>query len=86
MSNEAYISYHNQENCHICRKKLEELYVKDKIFGRVRDYCHYTGKYRGTADSICHLQYGTLKEISVVFHNESNWHYDFIITELVKKF
>ena len=24
---------------------------------KVRDHCHYTGKYRGTAHNICNLRY-----------------------------
>ena len=27
--NKEYISYHNQENCHICIEKIKEKYAKD---------------------------------------------------------
>ena len=53
---------------------------------KVRDYCHYTGKYRGAAHNICNLRYKIPKEIPVVFHNGSTYDYHFIIKELVKEF
>ena len=42
---------------------------------KVRDHCHYTGKYRGAAHSACNLQYKIPKSIPAVFHNGFN--YDF---------
>ena len=60
---------------------LNEKYYK------VRDLCHYTGKFRGAgADhSICNLRYKTPKEISIVFHNGSTYDYHFIINKLAKE-
>ena len=46
---------------------------------KVRDHCHHTGKYRGTAHSICNLHYKIIKEIPVTFHNGSTYDYHFII-------
>ena len=53
---------------------------------KVRDHCHYTGKFRGAAHSICNLRYKTPKEIPVVFHNGSTYDYHFIIKQLAKEF
>ena len=53
---------------------------------KVRDHCHYTGKYRGAAHNVCNLRYKIPKEIPVVFHNGSTYDYHFIIKELVKEF
>ena len=53
---------------------------------KVRDHCHYTGKYSGAAHNICNLRYKIPKEIAVVFHNGSTYDYHFIIKELVKEF
>ena len=36
--------------------------------------------------SICKLKYSVPKKISIVFHNESNYDYQFIIKELAEKF
>ena len=49
-----------------------------------KDHCHYTGKFRGAAHSICNLRYKTPKEIPVVFHNGSTYDYHFIINKLAK--
>ena len=53
---------------------------------KVRNYCHYTGKYRGAAHSNCNLNYKILKEIPVVFHNGSTHDYHFIIKQLAREF
>ena len=53
---------------------------------KVRDHCHYTGKFRGAAHIICTLGYKTPKEIPVVFLNGSTYDYHFIIKQLAKEF
>ena len=57
-----------------------------KLNQKVRDHCHYTGKCRGAAHSICNLRYRIPKEIPVVFHNGSTYDYNFIIIQLAKTF
>ena len=42
---------------------------------KLRDHCHYTGKYPGAAHSICNLRYKVVKEIPVVLHNGSVYDY-----------
>ena len=37
-------------------KKIENNYLKYKKYVKVRDHCHYIGKYRGAAHSICNLK------------------------------
>ena len=58
----------------------------NKKYHKVRDHCHYTGKFRGAAHSICNLRYKTPKEIPVVFHNGSTYDYYFIVNQLAKEF
>ena len=53
---------------------------------KVRDHCHYTGKYSGAAHSICNLQNKTIKKIPVIFHNGSKYDWHLIIKELAKEF
>ena len=60
--------------------------MKDKKYRQVRDYCHYTGEFRGAAHSICNLKYSVPKKIPIVFHNGSNYDYHFIIKELAEEF
>ena len=38
---------------------------------KVKDLCHYTGKFRGATHSECNLKHKVLKEIPLVFHNGS---------------
>ena len=69
-------SYEKQKVCYICKKEFntdENDKNAFKLYHKVRDHCHYTGKFRGAAHSICNLRYKTLKEIPVVFHNGSTY-------------
>ena len=52
---------------------------------KVKDQCHYTGKFRGAAHSKCNLNYKVPKDIPIIIHNAS---YDthFIINQLAKEF
>ena len=56
-----------------------------KLYRKLRDHCHYTGKFRGVAHSIYNLRYKTPKEIPIVFHNGSTYDYHFIINQLAKR-
>ena len=76
--------YHNEQDIFYIYKK--EFDKSDKKDYKVRDHCHYTGKYRGAAHNICNLRYKIPKEIPVVFHNGSTYDYHFIIKELAKEF
>ena len=77
--------YRKQKKCYIC-KKIFCTNDSNKEYFKVKDHCHYTGKYRGAAHNICNLRYKTPKEIPVVFHNGSTYDYHFIIKELPEDF
>ena len=79
-------SYENAKICYICKEKFENKYLKDKKYRKFRDYCHYTGEYRGAAHSICNLKYSVPKKIPIVFLNGSNCDYHFIIKEITGEF
>ena len=51
-------SYHDLKACYICKKKFS---IDDKKYYKVRDHCHFTGKYRDTAQNIFNLKYKTPK-------------------------
>ena len=79
--------YNEQEICYICKEKFcmdkdDKDYINRK---KVKDHCHYTGKFRGAAHSKCNLNYKVLKDIPIIIHNAS---YDthFIINQLAIEF
>ena len=65
-----------------CLDKDDENYTNRK---KVKDHCHYTGKFRGAAHSKCNLNYKVPKDIPIIIHNAS---YDthFIINQLAIEF
>ena len=74
--------YHNKQKiCYICKKEFNNndtagpSSLECKKNYKVRDNCHYTGKYRGAAHNICNLRYKVPKEIPIVFHNGSIYDY-----------
>ena len=67
-------------------RKIGKNYLKDKKYCKVRDHCRYTGEYRGAVHIICNLKYSVSKQISIVFHNGSSYHYHFIIIKLAEQF
>ena len=79
-------SYEMQKICYTCKKEFSNNDDNNKKYHKVRDHCHYTGKFRGAAHSICNLRYKTPKEIPIVFHNGSTYDYHFIINKLAKEF
>ena len=50
-----------QNECYACGKAFEN--------DKVRDHCHYTGKYRGALLSKCNLRLKRSRNIPVFFHN-----------------
>ena len=71
-------SYEKQKVCYICKKEFstdENDKNIFKLYHKIIDHCHYTGKVREAAHSICNLRYKIPKEIPVVFHNGSSYDY-----------
>ena len=80
----AKIKTENAKICYICKERFENKYLKDKKYSKVRDHCHYTGKYRAAGHSTCNLKNSVPK--AIVFHNGSNYDYHFIIKYPDKEF
>ena len=78
--------YEKQKVGYICKKGFSTDDDDNKEYQKVRDHCHYTGKFRRAAHSICNPRYKTPKEIPVVFHIGSTYDYHFIIKQLAKEF
>ena len=77
--------HRGQKMCYICKKGFSAD-VDNRNYHKVRDHCHYTGKYGGAAHSTCNLRYKTPKEFPVVFNNGFIYDYHFIIKELAEEF
>ena len=92
LTKEEKEDYNNQKVCYICKKEfitsdtIESSSLEGNKHYKVRDHCHYTGKYRGAAHNICNLRYKIPKDIPIIFHNGSTYDYHFIIRELAKEF
>ena len=74
--------FQKANKCHICEKEYNKTDV------RVRDHCHITGFYRGSAHQDCNLNFQITDKIPVIFHNLRGYDNHFImqeIGEIVKK-
>ena len=77
--------FKTMDGCHICGEKYTGKDV------RVRDHCHITGKFRGSAHQECNLKLRIKPEnlkIPVIFHNLRGYDSHFImqqIGEIAKK-
>ena len=80
LTREQWRKFNKATKCHMCFKEFQELNPK------VRDHCHYTGKYRGPAHRICNLRYKIPSDIPIIFHNLSGYDAHLFIRELGKKF
>ena len=61
-------------DCWICGEELGN--------DRVRDHCHYTGRYRGAAHNSCNLKYSKPKGVPVFFHNLTGYDSNLFIKKL----
>ena len=79
MTKEDEKEFNKAEECHICNIKYNDDDIK------VRDHCHITGKYRGSAHQECNLQLRVNPEkvkIPVIFHNLRGYDSHFIMQEI----
>ena len=67
--------YKKSKKCHICFGPFMGKNPK------VRDHCHYSGRYRGAAHRNCNLMYRIPHYIPVVFHNLSGYDAHLFIRE-----
>ena len=71
--------FRTMDGCHICGEK----YVEKDV--RVRDHCHVTGKFRGSAHQECNLKLRIKPEnikIPVIFHNLRGYDSHFIMQQI----
>ena len=66
--------FNESKLCWICKEPFKD--------NKVRDHCHYTGRYRGPACNSCNLKYRKPKFIPVFFHNLSGYDSHLFIKKL----
>ena len=66
------------KECWICKKGFSK---NDK---KVRDHCHFTGKFRGVAHNDCNLKFKKPKFTPVFFHNLSGYNSHLFVKNLGK--
>ena len=83
LTNEENNICNEQEICHICKERFcTDKYDKDHINRKkVKDHCHYTGKFSRAAHSICNLKYKVPNEIQAIIHN-AKYDTHFMLNEL----
>ena len=67
LSSEEWKKFRESEVCWLCKGKFGEEKPK------VRDHCHFTGKFRGAAHQSCNLKFQRPKFTPVFFHNLQNY-------------
>ena len=66
LSSEEWKKFRESKVCWLCRGKFDEK-------PKVRDHCHFTGKFRGAAHQSCNLKFQRPKFTPVFFHNLQNY-------------
>ena len=85
MTAENERDFQNSTSCHICGRKYKA--EDENKNGPVRDHCHITGKYRGSAHNYCNLKLRLEPEsikIPVIFHNLKGYDSHFIMQKIGK--
>ena len=67
--------FNSATKCWICEGEFDDTadekgYRKNE---KVKDHCHYTGRFRGASHNSCNLKYKKPKFIPVIFHNLSGY-------------
>ena len=70
--------FKNPTKCWIC----DNDYVDNNV--KLRDYCHITGKQRGSAHRVCNINLKLNHKIPAVFQNLKKYDFRLIIQELRK--
>ena len=80
MTEDDEMCFKLMDKCHICGEKYT-----DKLDVCVRDHCHITGKFRGSAHQECNLKLRIKPEslkIPVIFHNHCGYDSHFIMQQI----
>ena len=70
--------FQQSNSCWICK------YLIDNDEENVRDHCHVTDKFRGSAHWNCNINLQLTKRVPIIFHNLSGYDSHLIFNELNK--
>ena len=76
LNSEEQKLFQQAKTCHICSCELKN--------DKVRDHCHFTGKYRGAAHNKCNLMFKKPRVLPVIFHNLQGYDAHLFIKQLAK--
>ena len=76
LTSEEQKLFEQAKTCHICSCQLKN--------DKVRDHCHFTGKYRGAAHNKCNLMCKKPRVLPVIFHNLQGYDAHLFIEQLAK--
>ena len=76
LTSEEQKLFEQAKTCHICSCELKN--------DKVRDHCHFTGKYRGAAHNKCNLMCKKPRVLPVIFHNLQGYDAHLFIKQLAK--
>ena len=74
MTNEDEEIYNNSQICWKCKEELNTY--------KVKDHCHVTGKFRGSAHNKCNLKLRICRKLPIIFHNLQGYQGHIIFKEL----
>ena len=82
LTKEEEKEFQSASTCHICEEQFSR--DKKKTNSKVRDHCHFTGKYRGAAHNQCNLSCRKPLILPVIFHNLQGYDAHLFIKQLAK--
>ena len=68
LTDKEWKTFREAEVCWLCRKEFGGDNLR-----KVRDHCHFSGKFRGAAHSLCNFKFQRPKFTPVFFHNLQNY-------------
>lgn len=80
LTNEQKNEYFNSNICHICEKEI----VRGSLDYKVRNHCHLTGAFLGSAHRYCNLNYKQPNFLNCYFHALESYDSHIIIQQLGK--
>ena len=68
LTDKEWKTFREAKVCWLCRKEFGDGNLR-----KVRDHCHFSGKFRGAAHSLCNFKFQRPKFTPVFFHNLQNY-------------